>query len=165
MSFMITAENIEHNLDQVNHYRSLVGASPLQLDPQLSAYAGQGSQELLANHTQHSHNRKNPIPSVYENQSYIYGWPLGQVFNGQPPAMNVNEQIDRILALMFMEGPPPAGTYNHYSIMTDPNAKRLGVGLVINPNNLLDPNNPDTPATFWRGSLYLTNDFFPEEGA
>jgi hypothetical protein len=157
MSFIITAENIQHNLDKVNYYRGLVGAPPLQLDQQLSAYAEQGSQELLRTHIQHGHHDKNPIG--WETQSYIYGWPLGQVFNGQPPAMNVNEQIDKILAQMWAEGPPSPGTSNHYSIMTDPNSKRLGVGLVINPNDLLDPKNPNTPASFWRGSLYLTNDF------
>jgi hypothetical protein len=167
-SFEVTNDNNQHNLDQVNYYRRVVGAPPLQLDMKLTAYAIQGSQELLENHTQHRHNRKTPLASVYEIQSYICGWPLGQSFGSVnhelPPAMNVNEQIDRILAQMFMEGPPPAGHYNHYSIMTNPNAERLGVGLVINQrDDLLDPSNPLTPASCWRGSLYLTNDFFPEE--
>jgi uncharacterized protein YkwD len=151
----VTVAEIQHNVDQVNHYRSLVGAPPVKLDLFLSLYAAQGSQELLANHLPHQHYKDHPIPNSAENQSYQYGWPLGQVFNGEPAATTVNEQTDKILAQMWAEGPGGG----HHDNMANPNYKFLGVGLVVNPNDLVDPNNPSVPGSFWNGALYLTNDF------
>jgi uncharacterized protein YkwD len=153
----ITTAEIQHNLDQVNHYRSLVGAPPLKLDLFLSFYAVKGSQELLADHSQHKHFNDNRIPGAQsaETQSYVYGYPLNQPFNSATPARNVDEQIDKVLAEMWAEGPGGG----HHDIMANPNFKYLGVGLIVNPHDLTDPTHPDIPASYWNGALYLTNDF------
>lgn len=153
----VTLAAIQHNLQQVNHYRSLVGAPALKLDLFLSAYAAKGSQELLADHLQHQHFNNTPIPGARsaETQSYVYGYPLNQPFNGETPARNVNEQIDKVLSEMWAEGPGGG----HHDIMANPNFKFLGVGLVVNPNDLTDPTHPDIPGSYWHGALYLTNDF------
>jgi hypothetical protein len=157
---LIDDGNIRHNLDLINQLRAKVGAPALSLDPQLNAYALAGSQELLSDHVQHNYSKTHPLPGNIvgawaENQSYVYGWPLNQPFNGQPPAKSVNEQIDDIVNEMWAEG--PGGS--HHDNIANPKYRYLGVGLVVNPNDLTDPNNPGIPASYWRGALYLTNDF------
>lgn len=132
-----------YNLDRINEYRRSAGLPLLALDPTLSAFARDGSEELMRDHVAHGHFR-NAGDSLWrrgfsgnaaENQGAPGGWPRA----AGDPGQNVRRQIDQILASMMSEGPGGG----HHDNLLSPKAKRLGVGLV----------------TDGEGKLYLTNDF------
>jgi uncharacterized protein YkwD len=126
---------IQHNLHQLNAYRARAGAQALQLDPKLNAFALQGSLELRQNHIPHGHfQRRNVFESGFqggaaENQGDPNGWPIRG---------GLNTTIDAILQAMIDEGPGGG----HHDNMLNPKFRRVGIGLVIDGNE-----------------LYLTNDF------
>lgn len=126
---------ILHNLHQLNAYRARAGAQALQLDPKLNAFAQQGSLELQQNHTPHGHfQRRNVFESGFqggaaENQGDPNGWPIRG---------GLNATIDAILQAMIDEGPGGG----HHDNMLNPKFRRVGIGLVVDGNE-----------------LYLTNDF------
>ncbi|HEY0076022.1 MAG TPA: stalk domain-containing protein [Abditibacteriaceae bacterium] len=126
---------IQHNLHQLNAYRARAGAQALQLDPKLNAFAQQGSLELKQNHIPHGHfQRRNVFESGFqggaaENQGDPNGWPIRG---------GLNTTIDAILQAMIDEGPGGG----HHDNMLNPKFRRVGIGLVVEGNE-----------------LYLTNDF------
>jgi hypothetical protein len=126
---------IQHNLHQLNAYRARAGAQALQLDPKLNAFALQGSLELKQNHIPHGHfQRRNVFESGFqggaaENQGDPNGWPIRG---------GLNATIDAILQAMIDEGPGGG----HHDNMLNPKFRRVGIGLVVDGNE-----------------LYLTNDF------
>lgn len=126
---------IQHNLHQLNAYRARAGAQALQLDPTLNAFALQGSLELQRNHIPHGHfQRRNVFESGFtggaaENQGDPNGWPIRG---------GLNTTIDAILQAMIDEGPGGG----HHDNMLNPKFRRVGIGLVVDGNE-----------------LYLTNDF------
>lgn len=138
----------QHNLDTLNSYRAKAGAPPLQFDTGMDSFAWAGSQELMQDHVWHKHNTDAYVPydgktgKYWECQGYNYGVPIV----GWPNSYNFNATVDQILAQMMAEPLPPAGKYNHHSIIIDPKHTRVGVGLVVDSN---------------KGLLYLTNDFNP----
>ena len=124
-----------HNLNQLNAYRARAGAQALQLDPRLNAFAQQGSLELRQNHIPHGHFRRRDVfeagftGGAAENQSDPNGWPIRG---------GLNATIDAILQAMIDEGPGGG----HHDNMLNPQFRRVGIGLVMDGNE-----------------LYLTNDF------
>jgi uncharacterized protein YkwD len=131
----------EHNLRAINAYRARLGLAPVTLDPQLSAFALEGSRAQMRERRAHGNFRRaarsGALYRVHgfaghacENQGDNHGW---------TPMASVQAQIDDILAAMWREGPGGG----HYDNMADRRAKRVGIGLVSTAD----------------GRLYLTNDF------
>jgi len=133
----------QYNLDRVNALRQAAGVPPLVLDAQLTAFAREGTAQLMRDHVPHAHFAQagNSLwgrgfqGNAAENQGANTGWPRA----ASDPAQNEQRQIDDILASMMREGP---GGGHHDSIL-NPKLKRLGVGLAEDSE----------------GKLYLTNDF------
>lgn len=126
---------IQHNLNQLNAYRAKAGAQALQLDPQLSEFAQQGSVELRQNHQPHGHFQRADVfnsgfqGGAAENQGDPNGWPIRG---------GLDATVSAILQAMMDEGPGGG----HHDNMLNPKFRRVGIGLVLNGNE-----------------LYLTNDF------
>ena len=133
----------QYNLDRINALRRSAGLPPLVLDAQLTAFAREGTAELMRDHVPHAHFAhagnslwtRGFVGNAAENQGADTGWPRA----ADDRARNEQQQIDQILASMMREGP---GGGHHDNIL-DPRAKRLGVGLAEDSE----------------GKLYLTNDF------
>ncbi len=131
----ITYDNLMYNLNRLNAYRAQKGAPALVLDAQLTAFALQGSQQLLRDHVAHNHFKTSNIWSsgfarnAAENQGDAHGW----------PARPVDTSIDQILQMMMNEGP---GGGHHDNIL-NPAFRRVGIGLLKDEH----------------GRLYFTNDF------
>lgn len=131
----------EHNLRRLNAYRAQRGLAPLVLDPQLSAFALEGSRATVRERRPHGHFRRAARSGALfrvhgfaghacENQGDPNGW---------TPMASVEAQIDDILAAMWREGPGGG----HYDNLVHPRLRRVGIGLLTTPD----------------GRLYLTNDF------
>jgi len=131
---MSIAEARQYTLMYINGVRSLNGVGPLVLDPEITQFAQEGSEQLARDHRGHGHitdqGARCAAGKCSENQGGEDGW------RGGP----VGQQIDEILGDMMAEG---AGG-GHHDNMLRPEWKRLGVGIV-NPG----------------GRLYFTTDFAP----
>jgi uncharacterized protein YkwD len=133
----------QFNLDRINALRKSAGLAPLVLDPQITAFAREGSAQLMRDHVPHGHFaqagdgiwQRGFKGGIAENQGYWNGWPRA----ASDPVANEQAQIAQILKSMMDEGP---GGGHHDNILS-PKAKRLGVGLLEDGE----------------GKLYLTNDF------
>lgn len=131
----ITEENIRHNLNQLNYYRTRAGVSALQMDAGLNAFAHTGSVELMSDHVPHKHFSDVDVwangfkGGAAENQGDPDGWFPGPT----------NKIIDDILKSMMDEGPGGG----HHDAIVNPGFRRVGIGLVKDS----------------QGRLFLTNDF------
>jgi hypothetical protein len=138
-----------HNLRVVNAYRAKKGLPRLALSRALSTFARAGSKELMTDHEPHAHFMKAARNgtlwsagfkgSAGENQGDPHGWPR----LARDARTNEMQQIDQIQKAMFDEGPGKGEAHGHYENMMNPKFRRIGVGLIEDPN----------------GKLSLTNDF------
>jgi uncharacterized protein YkwD len=131
----------QHNLDRINGYRRAAGLPPLALDAGLSAFALEGTREMIRDHAFHGH-IAHASQAERERAGFRSSWAENQGGESRAlpdPVKNEEKQIDDILDGMMKEGP---GGGHHDNILSK-SAKRLGVGIVAQDD----------------GSLSLTNDF------
>jgi hypothetical protein len=101
----------------VNHVRAQDAVPPLAADFALTAFAQDGSKQLLRDHLPHGHIAADPTACIGcdEVQDDPNGYPTGPV----------ERQIDGILDDLFREGP---GGANH-DVLVNPRWHRIGIGL------------------------------------
>jgi len=107
----------DHALFIVNHVRVQNGLPPLALDYALTAFAQEGSKQLLRDHIPHAHIGSDPTACIgcAELQGDPDGYPVGPV----------EGQIDGILDKLVREGP---GGKNH-DVLTRSRWHRIGIGI------------------------------------
>lgn len=133
-----------YNVNSLNEYRARLGIGAVTLDPTISAFAMEGSRQLINDHSPHAHFLSKAKGSsglapgfrtaAGENQGDRNGFP--QLDSN--PDKNGQKQIDTMLKMMFDEGP----SGSHYQNMMNGNFHRIGVAII------------DVD-----GRMYLTNDF------
>lgn len=134
----------QHNLDRINMYRQQAGLTPLVLDAKLSAFALEGSKELKSGKPWHGH-IGGASKEELDRAGFRGYWAENQGGESRAlpdPVANEERQIEHVVDGMMKEGP---GGGHHDNIMA-PGARRLGVGIVEDPD----------------GGITLTNDFSGE---
>lgn len=132
----------QHNLDRINAYRRTAGVAPLALDARLSAFALEGTRELVSSHTFHGHiGRASRADLSRAGFGDAWAENQGGETRALPDAIAKQEkqekQVDDILEGMMREGP---GGGHHDNILA-PKMKRLGVGIVVHDDGALDLTN------------------------
>lgn len=133
---------VRYNVDRLNAIRQGVGAPPLTLDPQLSAFARTATERFAQDSVPHGHMRDNgkSAPGFSgkraENQGVSKDRSLAQP---NPSAQVLGVHIDRTLGWMMNEGPGGG----HHDAIIEPRFRRVGVGLTVSAD----------------GRFILTNDF------
>jgi hypothetical protein len=120
---------------KVNEYRAMLGVPPVS--PQTDQHecateqAAKGAADLEATGTTTFHAYYGECSELYQNECWY----------------SVDDPIavlDWCLDAFWQEGPPPEGTLNHYSIMTDPASTTLACGF----------------AQLSGGGYWMTNDYY-----
>ncbi|MEZ0227752.1 MAG: CAP domain-containing protein [Planctomycetota bacterium] len=127
----------------INQSRAEQGQAPVTLDEVLTACALRHAQDQAAC----ADNDVSKAGSC-AHASFINGDTCGARSENQGYAPNVttanqSAAFEAIHQGMMSEGPPPAGSFNHFSNIVDPQATKVGLGLYIAPNG-----------TFWVTELF-----------
>lgn len=114
---------LQYCVDLVNDYRAILGLPAVTRDSALEAYAAEGAEYDAGTGVAHSHFIATGGGGIAYGENEIPGWPI----DWYGDVMTV---IDLGTEMMWDEGPPPAGGYNHYAIMTGSYTK-LGCGIHV----------------------------------
>ncbi len=129
-------KHIDYCIERINWYRenhrpTQPPRQRVQEHPPLSQFAQIGAQEHAAGGPDHGH-----FDASFANDGKGPPRPTGMTRKrenqGAWPTTDINKAIDNILKDMIAEGPTPPGKQdNHHDNMLDPEARFVGVGIVV----------------------------------
>ena len=127
----------QHNLDELNRYRTQAGVAPLTLDGRLSAFALDASRALESTRVPHGYYEA----ASSDGSAYSRGFCQSGA-EIQAPGWRVQPTVDatveEILRTMMAEGPGGG----HHDAIVDSRFTRVGIGILVE-----------------NGGVWLTNDF------